>query len=479
MKWIHSSVRMVEGSRIRGLQSSCMSIYEPSSALDSHPRRRARACPSTATPMVFTPAFCRYVLLLGIGLCLLNMESSPNLQAAPGDLIWSFQTGGEVSCCPAIGADGTVYVDPLDNWTFRYSETGLSGNPAITYGNNQFVAVGGRPGTILTSPDGIDWTRRASGTTDWLYNITYGNNQFVAVGRQILTSPDGINWTCRASGYDNGMGDPYSIYGIAYGNNAFVAVGSAVHFFNPFFGQTYIILTSPDGINWTGDYWGASILGLYAIAFGNSMFVAGSVFISTSPDGIDWTRRASGTTDGLMNITYGNNQFVVVGRNGVVLSSPDGITWTQRNSGTTNFLRAVAYGNNEFVAMGGNGVVLSSPDGITWTSRSSGTQINFWSVAYGNNTFVAIDAYGTIMQSAPLKSIASPVLSAHFSNSGLELTIAGTIGQSYSLESADEFLGSTPWLGRVSLTLTNSTGVWCDATATNLSRRFYRAVTLP
>ncbi len=43
------------------------------------------------------------------------------------------------------------------------------------------MAVGGG-GTILTSPDGVTWTRRASGTTQHLHAVTYGNGLFVAVG---------------------------------------------------------------------------------------------------------------------------------------------------------------------------------------------------------------------------------------------------------------------------------------------------------
>jgi photosystem II stability/assembly factor-like uncharacterized protein len=60
----------------------------------------------------------------------------------------------------------------------------------VTYGNGTFVAVG-RNGTILTSRDGVNWTRRTSPTRDWLNSVTYGNGRFVAVGDYgtILTSP--------------------------------------------------------------------------------------------------------------------------------------------------------------------------------------------------------------------------------------------------------------------------------------------------
>jgi photosystem II stability/assembly factor-like uncharacterized protein len=90
----------------------------------------------------------------------------------------------------------------------------------VTYGNNIFVAVGDN-GTILTSTDGVSWTRRTSPTTQGLYSVTYGNGLFVAVGNNgtILTSTDGVNWTQRTSGTSN------DLYGVTYGNGIFVAVG--------------------------------------------------------------------------------------------------------------------------------------------------------------------------------------------------------------------------------------------------------------
>ena len=128
-----------------------------------------------------------------------------------------------------------------DAWQWRNPRP--QGNPlqAITYANSTFVAVG-EGGTILTSADGIAWTRRTSGVTTPLYGVAYGNGTFVAVGwtGKTLTSPDGISWTQRTSGITR------PLYGVAYGNGTFVAVGD---------GGT--ILTSADGITWTStDLWG-------------------------------------------------------------------------------------------------------------------------------------------------------------------------------------------------------------------------------
>ena len=73
----------------------------------------------------------------------------------------------------------------------------------------------GTSGTVLTSPDGITWTSQTSGTLNPLYCVTWTGNQLVAGGGGfsatpingmyvykgvILTSPDGVTWTSRISG---------------------------------------------------------------------------------------------------------------------------------------------------------------------------------------------------------------------------------------------------------------------------------------
>lgn len=49
--------------------------------------------------------------------------------------------------------------DPLDNWHWRNPLPQGNWLNGITYGNDTFVTVGDS-GTILTSPDGIEWTVR-------------------------------------------------------------------------------------------------------------------------------------------------------------------------------------------------------------------------------------------------------------------------------------------------------------------------------
>ena len=270
------------------------------------------------------------------------------------------------------GSDGT-------QWTWRAGP--LS---SVTYGNNTFVTVGDN-GTILTSPDGVNWTAQSSGTSEWLYAVTYGNNTFVAVGYSgtVLTSPDGVNWTAQSSGAGS------VLYAVTYGNGTFVAVG---------YGGT--ILTSPDGASWTAQSSGTGSV-LRAVTYGNGTFVAvgSGGTILTSPDGANWTLQSSGTRGTLIAVTYGNGTFVAVGIPGTALTSPDGVNWTLQRLGTNSVLEGVTYGNNTLVSVGSGGTILTSPDGVNWTVQSLGA-VWLKGVTYGNGTFVAV-GYGSTIFTSP------------------------------------------------------------------------------
>ena len=69
----------------------------------------------------------------------------------------------------------------LYKWHLRNPLPQGSNLSGVAYGNGTFVAVGDT-GTILTSPDGVAWDSRTSGTSNLLVGVTYGNGTFVAVG---------------------------------------------------------------------------------------------------------------------------------------------------------------------------------------------------------------------------------------------------------------------------------------------------------
>jgi hypothetical protein len=79
--------------------------------------------------------------------------------------------------------------------------------------------------------------------------------------------------------------------------------------------------------------------------------------ILTSPDGVNWTVRTSGTSDG----AWPTGLFVAVGQT----SSPP-----RTELDAERPLHGVTY---VFVAVGPYGTILTSPDGVSWTRRTSGT----------------------------------------------------------------------------------------------------------
>ncbi len=372
--------------------------------------------------------------------------------------------------------------DPLDHWTWR---SGLPPGIAfhgVSYGNNQFVAVGNG---VATSSDGNAWMTRYAGPGGF-NAVTYANNRLVAVGSTTASSADGATWTT----HNAGLPQSYVLFAVAYGNERFVAVGGrGVPIDN-------IIATSTDGTNWISH---RSVPAppaqlLVSVAYGNGQFVAvgqdhGIYVILTSPDGIDWTQRALGYP-ALNRVIYANGLFVAVGDYrpgpdrgpGLILTSPDGITWTKRTSPIYGHLVSILhYPNIGFVALAANGIAASL-DGTTWTGHTWGAPVATGSLeigvhaalAYGNNTFVVVGGTGAILQSAvlaPTQPVLGPLIL--LSSAGVRVTLTGQPGQSYAIQGSSDL---TQWQTITNLALTNASGRFFDPAATKLPQRFYRAV---
>lgn len=171
----------------------------------------------------------------------------------------------------AVGWGGTVLTSPNGtNWTQQTSGTAVN-LADVEYGGGQYV-IAGWNGTILTSANGTGWTPRSSGTTANLYDLAYGAGTWVAVGSQgtILHSSNGVNWSPASAGTSN------DLYDVIYDGCRFVAAGA---------GGT--ILTSPDGVNWTPDTSGTAA-SLYGLASGSGIDIAvgytgGTVLVAKAP----------------------------------------------------------------------------------------------------------------------------------------------------------------------------------------------------
>lgn len=208
-------------------------------------------------------------------------------------------------------SDGITWAQ---NTTAPISSTTLNG---VTWSGTEFVAVGNA--TILTSPDGLTWTPRTSGTASVLRSVAWSGIHYVAVGDVTLISPDGINWTKTADG-STGWNS------IAWSGNQFIEVGS-----------TGNIRTSADGITWTARP--VQPTELNSVIWTGTQFVAvggpggGGAsypgYVITSPDGITWTSRtigALGTQFGvshtLLGVAWSGTTLVAVGNLYYTYTSP-------------------------------------------------------------------------------------------------------------------------------------------------------------
>ena len=112
-----------------------------------------------------------------------------------------------------------LLADPLNQWTWRFPYPQGSTLNAVTYGGGKFVAVGAN-GTIITSPDGYNWTNQTFGVFPNLQGVAYADGEYAAVGDGglILVSSNAMSWTQIASLTNN------TLHGIA-GNSSWLTAG--------------------------------------------------------------------------------------------------------------------------------------------------------------------------------------------------------------------------------------------------------------
>jgi len=127
-----------------------------------------------------------------------------------------------------LSADTTFRsTDGGETWI---SSTGGSAHlNAVTYANNVFVAVGDS-GAIITSADGISWTKRTDPEESTLLNsITYVEGSFIVVGENgiiRISTDNGVKWITQNSGTSKTLRD------MVYAEGTLVAVGNRVVIWN-------------------------------------------------------------------------------------------------------------------------------------------------------------------------------------------------------------------------------------------------------
>lgn len=250
-------------------------------------------------------------------------------------------------------------------WTERPSGVSQVLNDVI-WANGRFVAVG-NGGTVLTSADGASWVLQQvpAAVEPVLRGVAASGDRYVAVGSQwstanstyqelILTSPDGVTWSKSTESLSMYLHD------VIWSGTKFVAVGSQVGGTN----SEAAVLISADGVNWTKHLVGALTV-LQDIAWNGSRFVAtGYGGAASSPDGIVWTQVGQGSVSGGA-IAWSGQRFLTCGTV-YCQSSTDGVQWTgtAQLPGTGPHVDGLTWGDTKWVAVGqaaNASLVLTSP----------------------------------------------------------------------------------------------------------------------
>ncbi|MSU61074.1 MAG: hypothetical protein EXS31_01555 [Pedosphaera sp.] len=235
--------------------------------------------------------------------------------------------GGSTNLAVAVGSGGTIAISTnsyefvastnavgitITNSvsTFGLVWTAIEPKPVtndlqgVTFFNNSFVASGGA-GTILTSKDGVNWSRQKTPTTSLLSSVAPFDGGLVAVGKNgtILTSPDGSLWTLLSASTTNW------IYRIRHFDGTLVAVG-----------QNGTILTSSNAVQWASRKSGVTAWLTDVEKVGGKLFVTGTqgtVLTSTNLD--SWENIGTITGKSLFGAASSEGQLVVAGVEGVIL----------------------------------------------------------------------------------------------------------------------------------------------------------------
>jgi len=278
---------------------------------------------------------------------------------------------------------------PLDNWHVLYPTETANTINAICGGGGRFVAVGDY-GTILSSPNGKNWSGVNTGIVASLWGVTYGNGLFVAVGDgAILTSTNSLDWITNESE----LVATNFFEGVTFGGGLFVGFNS----------DTIFLSTN-------GQVWAATTQGfdMESVVYGDGVFEASGAggntgYFFASPDGVNWTPAneqniSSNLVEGGL-LFYANGYFATTTANVV---SSNGIDWSSQNYPAIHTI--LAYVNGEFVIPSG-GFTYTSTDFLRWSANNAsnlageGLGAGAWNPgAYAAGVFVS---YGNLTSEDP------------------------------------------------------------------------------
>jgi hypothetical protein len=168
-----------------------------------------------------------------------------------------------------------------------------------------------------------------------------------------------------------------------------------------------------------------------------------------------------------------------------------GVNWILKATGLTNMLGVVTYGNGIFMAQCGisrsGSYLATSIDGTNWFQYAkqlpnycpiNDTSDFDVSLATDGTRLVTGSATGSFYYNAFIYT-SDPLVGVRMTNNpSPKIAVSGLVGRNYQIQSTDALGAGNSWRTNATFQLTNTPFVWTDTTATN-SARFYRGVLLP
>lgn len=374
----------------------------------------------------------------------------------------------------AVSASAT---EPFAIWLTPAPRPTANSLFGVTFSNGLFVAVGAN-GTILSSPNGMNWTARtpSANFSQTLRAVTAGGGQFVAVGDNgsIVSSANGTNWTERL------QNSGYNFVDVAYGGGQFAAISPGPQVPNGeeggFTVNTNIILASPNGAAWLQQVAPVYIANSFpgAIAHGNGRFLIneGGQMIE-SLNGVNWNRITGFATDPIGKLKFAQGNFFQGNIQSIRVSSDNGLSWADEAPFPGLGVYSMANGGGYNVAVGTGFGVRYSTNATDWTTRIINVPEAWYDVVYGNGRFVAVGGLGAIRVGL------LPVSLSVQRGATTVVTARGAPGATCTIEMTEN-LGNTPsWQALGTFTLTNTVNAFTDTGAVGRPRRFYRALIAP
>lgn len=232
------------------------------------------------------------------------------------------------------GRRGVIYTAPANPdvttplvWTQRYIDGAINTHrQALAYDDTTgtYVAIG-RGGVILRSTDGaVTWTSFSSPVTTDLKDIAFGDGVFVAgcgdfsvedlPEEVVITSPDGLTWTKRATEMDDI--DYVQLETVDYIAGRFNVSGW----------NTRIYESEDGGVSFQTRL--STHRQIFGFSEGNGVQLGvgfegnnGDDVDMISTNGLDWTPIDPGAVEDRTAITFFNGTFITVGDNGSIRQS--------------------------------------------------------------------------------------------------------------------------------------------------------------